>query len=300
MNRKFKELQDVAIKEGRLRLSPDQYKSAKNDMFGGNGFSKADSFLGKKMTAAAISRPTSVVETLGKVPEGFGEFKTWASEDVKIAVVAFLNPADFSGIMIRGVTKFDTIEFVSATGLASFSEDIENEGVASFVGIVAAGAEITAGIFGAPEVIPLIEAGEKFAKEQFKEEKVKTKRRDVFGEDPGSGHKARQEGGVAVSMPFGTTSTFVSGDDDLEEERWIKKPGDRNHKSIPEHMKGQRAFFLKRGTNKEMAKEDGSIIIYPWDWKFEDNFGFYRLEVILERHDSTPPEFEKDPGPIVE
>jgi hypothetical protein len=30
-------------------------------------------------------------------------------------------------------------------------------------------------------------------------------------------------------------------------------------------------------------------IIYPWDYKFEDNFGSYRLHVLLKRGSGKPP-----------
>lgn len=91
-------------------------------------------------------------------------------------------------------------------------------------------------------------------------------------------------------MPTGNTmQTFYSGDDSVEDTHWIKKPGDRTHKHLPDHMVGQGVFFLQTGKpNIEMCRRDGGILIYPWDHKFEDNFGFYRLHIILERHDSNP------------
>lgn len=58
--------------------------------------------------------------------------------------------------------------------------------------------------------------------------------------------------------------------------------------TLPESMKGKRAFFVQPGpNNKERAREDGDILIYPFDHKFEDNFGFYRLNIILERRDGS-------------
>jgi len=245
-----------------------------------------ESFLKKK---AALKGKDDLV-TLGQPPAGFSPSFEFKPEMEKAALVAFLSAADLFGLLISGMTKFDTIEFVSAAGIASFSEDIENEGIASFIGVVATGASVVASSFGAPEVVPIIKSAEQFAKERFKEEKVKTKRRDAFGVDPSTQHKARQEGGVVVSMPTGIImQTFYSGDDSVESTRWIKKPGDRTSKNLPDHMKGQGVFFLQPGKqNKEMCRHDGSILIYPWDHKFEDNFGFYRLQIILEKHDNPP------------
>lgn len=266
MTPEFREMQKSFAKTGILNISRADFIKQKSNMFG-----KSD------------------LTTVGEVPRGFGPSVEWKADQEKIAVVLFLSAADFLGAMITGVTKFDTIEIVSATGIASFSEDIENEGIASFIGVIAAGAIVTTSIFGAPEFAPVIKAGEEFAKKQFKEEKVKSKRRDAFGVDPSSLHKARQEGGVAISLPNGNISqVFTSGDDSVEAERWIKKPGDRTPKNLPEHMKGQAAFFLQPGKkNFVQVRHSGDILIYPWDHKFEDNFGFYKLHIILERHDQS-------------
>ena len=106
-------------------------------------------------------------------------------------------------------------------------------------------ATLAASDFGAPELAPVIGAAAKFAESRFQEKKVKTKRRDPFGEDPGTGAKARQEGGVIVSLPQPgvTTQIYYSGNSD-HEERWIKKPGTRDTAHLPDHVKkGGRSFF---------------------------------------------------------
>jgi hypothetical protein len=179
----------------------------------------------------------------------------------------------------------DTIRFVSATGFASFAEETKNESVGSLIGIVAAGATVAADSFGAPELAPVIGAAETFAREQFKEQKVKAKVRDPFGQDTNGG-RARQEGGVLVSMPMGTTTQIFSSGDSDHEGRWIKKPGTRDPEHFPNHVHD--AFFLQIDSdNTSRAAVDGDLIIYPWDEKYEDNFGFYRLHALLERGDPT-------------
>ena len=98
--------------------------------------------------------------------------------------------------------------------------------------------------------------------------KVKTKRRDPFGEDPGSGHKARQEGGVLISLPE-ARQAYYSGNGD-HEERWIKQPGTRDKAHYPSHVK--HAFFLQSGSgNARVTGAEGDFIIYPWDHDFGDN-----------------------------
>jgi hypothetical protein len=145
---------------------------------------------------------------------------------------------------------------------------------------------VAASAFGVPELAPVITAAEKFADTQFEEAKVKTKRRDPFGVDPGTGGKARQEGGVLVSL-LAAWQIYYSGDGD-HQERWIKKPGTRDAGHLPNHV--HNAFFLLPDSNNQMVSTaDGDIIIYPWDYKFEDNFGSYRLHVLLKRGSGKPP-----------
>jgi hypothetical protein len=266
-------------KTGRLAATQKTFEKRSVQAFGPKRVISADQTIAARLSAPGVVKPKSKVVQLGEAPDGFGKYIIWDPADSALALVVFLSAADFLGVMISGVRRTDTIEFVSATGLASFSEDTKNEGAGAFIGLIAAGASATATAFGAPAAIPIIEAGAKFAKTQFKEEKVKTKRRDAFGVDPGSGHKARQEGGVIVSLPEARTS-FYSG---KSESRWIKEPGTRDAAHLPDHVRG--AFFLLPGggTNRHIADADGDIFINAWDHIFEDNFGYYRLNVLLKR-----------------
>lgn len=236
--------------------------------------------IAARLTKPGQAQPKSTLLTIGEAPNGFGKTLLWAPEDEGIAAVVFLNAADPYGVMISGVMPGDTIEFVSATGTASFDEDIKNEGAAAFIGVIAVGASIVASAFGAPEAAPVIQAGADYAKTRFREENVRKKRRNPFGEDPGTGHKARAEGGVLVSMPSARRA-YYSGNSS-NKHRWIKKPGKRDLYHRPDHVRD--AFFLETNSrNFQRAAAAGDIIIYPWDHKFEDNFGGYRLHVLLKR-----------------
>jgi hypothetical protein len=295
MKPSFTKIQTLIDKNGQLTASRQMFLKRNVELFGPRKLLPARQTIAARLTKAGAPKPQTTITVVGDAPPGFGKTVNWHPNDAKLAVIVFLNAADPLGVMISGVKTTDVIRFVSATGNASFSEETENEGVGAFIGVVAAGATATAAAFGAPELAPVIGAAEKFAKDRFKEKKVKTKVRDAFGEDPGSGHKARQEGGVVVSLPTGaTTQNFISGNSD-HKERWIKEPGTRDAKHQPDHMKGRGAFFLQSGsTNKGKATADGDIIIYSWDHQFADNFGFYRLHVLLERGDGKLP----DPGPV--
>jgi len=267
-------------KKGALTASGTTYVQRNVALFGPKVVLPASRTIAARMTRPGQAIPKSTVVTIGEAPDGFGKQVLWHPDDAGLAVVIFLNAGDNLGVMISGAKPTDTIQFVSATGIASFAEETENEGVGAFIGIVAAGANVAAAAFGAPELAPVISAAAKFAQSRFQEEKVKTKRRDPFGEDPGTGHKARQEGGVIVSLPQ-AGQIFYSGNSD-HEERWIKKPGTRNEAHLPDHVKG--AFFLRAGSRaRHVALDDGEFIISPWDHIFSDNFGFYRLHALLKR-----------------
>jgi len=74
--------------------------------------------------------------------------------------------------MISGVRKTDTIEFEASVGVASFSKATKNKGIAAIIGIVAAGADLGAAAYRAPEAVPLIDAAAKFAQDEYQEQRA--------------------------------------------------------------------------------------------------------------------------------
>lgn len=275
--------------DGQVKVSRSDYVARNVARFGPAGLIPASRTIAARMVKPGDPPPRSTVTTVGEAPDGFGKQVQWNPRDSRLAVVAFLNAGDPLGVMISGAKPTDTLRVVSATGLASFAEDIENEGAGAIIGIVAAGANATAAAFGAPELKPVIDAGAAFAKDHFKEKLVKTKVRDPFGEDPGSGLKARQEGGVIVNMPK-AEKIYYSGNSD-HKERWIKSPGTRTDANRPDHV--DHAHFLRRSTTLRTFAA-GDFIISAWDYKFTDNFGFYRLHVLLQRGDGKLPDKDVD------
>jgi hypothetical protein len=281
----FSKHQALLVKAGSLDTTLKTFEQRNLEVFGAKRQVPDEHVVARLLTKPGEKTPKSTVVQVGEAPEGFGKYIAWDADDSGLAAVVYLSAADYLGVAITGVKRTDTIEFVSMVGLASFDEDTKNQGAGAFIGLIAAGASATAAAFGLPAAGPIIQAGAEFAKTQFKEEKVKTKRRDPFGVDPGSGLKARAEGGIIVSLPEART-TFYSGRD---ESRWIKKPGTRIDANRPSHVHG--AFFLLPDgtTNQRVAGADGDIIIYPWDHIFDDNFGFYRLNVLLKRGSGALP-----------
>ena len=284
-----KNLQMQISQDGHLKIDRTAYELQSVELFGPGMIIRASDTIAGRVTKPGKVPPKSEIKTVGEQPEGFGKQVDWDPADSGLALLIFINPADDLGVMISGVKATDTIDFVAAVGIASFAEETENEYTSSLIGIVAAGADLAAGDFGVPEATPLIAAGAKFAQDHFQANKVKTRRRDAFGVDPGSGLKARAEGGVIVSLPSAGT-IYYSGDSD-HQERWIKQPGTRDDQHLPDHVRD--AFFLQgRQKDKRTATEAGDIYISAWDSKFEDNFGFYQLHVLLQRGSGKLPVIE--------
>jgi hypothetical protein len=257
-------------------------------LFGAQRTIRASRTIAGRAAEPGQPKPRSTFTTVGEAPDGFGKQILWDANDPELALVIFLNAADPYGVMISGAKRTDSIEFIKSSGFASFSTDTENEGIPALIGIVAVGANLGATAFGAPEAAPLINAAAAFAKDRFKEKQVKTMRRDAFGEDPGTGHKARAEGGVIISMPE-AQQIFYSGNAD-HKDRWIKAPGTRDNAHRPDHVRN--AYFLDNrssNSNRRKSLAAGDFIISAWDHEFEDNVGFYRLHVLVKRGDGRLP-----------
>ena len=233
---------------------------------------------------ALNASPGNKVVQVGDEPEGFGKQFLWDRKDDEILLVVFVNAADNLGVSIANIRRSDIVSVTSASGIASFDEDTGNPSASSLVGLLAVGAKTGLGIAGFPQAIPVINEVEQFAKDKFKATNAKTKRRDAFGVDPGSGHKAKEEGGIIVTLPE-ASGPLYSGDDD-HKNRWIKPDGTRTDKNLPEHIAIGSAFFPRRGStshNTRTVTRNGEMFVLAWDWKFEDNAGFYKIFVHIKK-----------------
>jgi hypothetical protein len=277
-------------KSGKLSGGANYWRLAEARHPGQKKTIAAKPFQKPKAGAAVAAGGRSSLTVVGGegLPEGFGKGFTWDRAEDEALLVMFINAADPLGVSIDGLKEGDYVQVLSASGVASFSEDKGNPTASSIVGLVAAGAKVATTIGGIPEVVPVIDAAEKFAQDQFKATNAKTKRRDTFGVDPGSGHKARQEGGILVCLPE-AGGTFYSGDGD-HKDRWIKGDGVRTDDKLPAHLYG--SFFPRQGFadhNTRMVRQSGQVYVVPWDWKFEDNAGFYKVFVKLKKGNGLPP-----------
>jgi|KBSMisStaDraftv2_1062788.scaffolds.fasta_scaffold08452_1 hypothetical protein len=262
------------------------------------GGSSYRSFLKSKYGSHLKSNPANTIATSASSgsniigtsasPTGFGQTFEWDRKDDKVLFAVFLNAADELGVCIAGVERSDIIQITSASGISSFAEDKGNPTASSLIGLIAVGAKAVLGGSGNGEFIPIVEAAESFAKDQFKATNAKTKRRDAFGVDPGSGHKARQEGGVLVALPE-AGGPYYSGE---STSRYIKGDGTRTDEHLPAHIPYGTAFFLIHGDtahNTRTITQNGELYLLPWDWKFEDNAGYYKVFVLVQKGPPLPP-----------
>jgi len=270
-------LQAIAPRHGRTQLRPSVASLMRKQVAPG------------KEVAPVAPRSGPQVAALKGQPDGFGTQVAWTGEE-DFALVAFINTADDLGLCVTGVRDADTFEHVGVTGKASFSTDTKNNGIAGLIGVVAIGADIAATSFGAAALVPFITAGAAYAKGQFPESEVKSKRRDGNGEDD-NGHKARVEGGVIVCEPR-ARGIYYSGDGD-HQDRWIQPDGTRNDANLPRHIPAGDAFFLQRHMRaRQELHGTGDLFLSAWDWNFPDNAGSYEVHFILrraEKRDTTTP-----------
>lgn len=143
----------------------------------------------------------SLINTIGEAPPGFGQTFWWDRKDDQILLLVYVNAANYGGVAIENLADGDQVIVGDISGIASFTEDTGNPTLAGIVGLVAAGAEVVATGLGAPELVPIINQANEFAQREFKASGAKHKKRDGYGVDPGSGHKAKQEGGVIMCLP---------------------------------------------------------------------------------------------------
>jgi hypothetical protein len=220
----------------------------------------------------------STVSAVAGQPAGFGVTVNWVGDE-DLAVTGFVATTDEWGLAVSGVTDFDTFEVVDAAGTATFAQQETNKGVASLVTIIAAGASLGAAVFGAPELAPFITAAGAALAKAFPESKHPWKPRDAYGQIPGTDEFAMEEGGMIVCAPD-AQGTYQSGDDD-HRDRWAQSEHDRSDDHLPAQV--QAGFFVQRDHNRRTLYGNGTMIIAPWDYKFLDNIGVYRVDFILRR-----------------
>jgi hypothetical protein len=239
------------------------------------------------------------VSALGDQPDGFGFQVDWNVDD-DMAIVAFVNSSSVEGLRVTGIRDGDTFQLDTATGIATYAVDTENEGIPGLISVVAVGADVVAGLYGQEELIPLINAAQTYAQQRFPERQEHAKPRNPFGvgEDGGL---ARAEGGVIICAPAAHQLYNSGSDSDAGRRRWIQGDGHRIPENYPDHIAAGTAFFLRSDAPVETLHGTGSMVLGAWDGAnaFPDNFGFYEVSFVLRRgrprDTNTPVGVERPP-----
>lgn len=215
----------------------------------------------------------------------------WDRQEEEIVVVMFVNAEDPTGVFVENLRPNDVVSVREMAGIASFSDNKdEKEALSGFIGLLATGASVAK-----PELKDALNKAQKEAEKLFGLIPNTGKKRTADGREAGKSSYARQEGGVIVCLP-GSGGTFESGPRGkwglTGSDRWIKEgKGARTDNRIPKHVK--QAYFPIQGKylhNSRKVTASGALIIAPWDYKFEDNKGFYRLHVHIKRGEPVDPD----------
>lgn len=231
-------------------------------------------------SSSKTDRQAAPATTLN-LPKGYQEnFFSWDRKEDTLLVL-FVATNDDLGISIDGLQYGDRISIESASGQASFSTEYDWGNIvgASITAVLGKGLEILDKTYTAGQFSGLIKKGEDFMQDQFKDYKKPGKVRDAFGVDPGSGHKAKQEGGVLVCLPGNIGASYSSKD----RNHWIKEPGDRYDIAQPPQIED--GFFVMRNANHNTryirSTNKGQVVVLAWDHIFKDNIGYYKVAVRL-------------------
>lgn len=218
-----------------------------------------------------------------RIPENIAAMELWVE----------VSATDQEGIVVDGMKKGDILEIHDISGICSFSES-DNKVLAGFVAIAGGILQDGTNYYTKDKADKTNEALEQQTKELQAElsNKNPNKRRDGYGQDPGTDDFAKHEGGIIVCMPEAKGPLYAT------EENWLaggaKKNG-RLPEFISENIKSKNSFFPCRKTGGALSAKamvDGTFHILAFDQKFNDNGGTYTVKVIVTRENQFMPHEE--------
>ena len=208
----------------------------------------------------------------------FGPDVTIPSDAKAVAFWAEISSTDDSGITVDGVKEGDLVEIVDVAGICSFDDKTTVQRIAGIVGIVTGVLSTGLPLFGATKAAVVAKAFGDQAntlKGKLGNPSTGGKRRDGYGEDLGSGHFAKHEGGILVCLPSARGVLFATPDNYLAD-------GAKERGRLPEYFSKNvtdyNCFFPCRregGLMEKKAERDGPVHIIAFDSKFTDNAGKY-------------------------
>ena len=203
----------------------------------------------------------------------------WDRSAPSISLVLFINAADPAGVSISNLQANDEVNVTEMAGLASFDADKGNSVSYSIAGLLLSVGEAVAVGTGHPEFQGPIDELEAIARQAFGADRPRGKVRDAFGVAEDGENKARQEGGILVTLP-GAVGPYRSGED---EKLWVQGDGERTDPNRPGHV--EYGFFPTRDPehNRRPVGRAGTLFVTAWDWMYSDNAGYYKVFMTITR-----------------
>ena len=201
-----------------------------------------------------------------------------------VDVWAEISATDHSGITVDGIKAGDVVEIVDVSGICSFDSNLGQK-VLSLVAIISGTAAAASSLFDIEKVEGRIKDFKHQASELAKEagDALKGSRRDGYGQDPGTGEFATEEGGLLVCMPsacgvfYATEENHLTGNAHEDGRLLIHTKS---------NLQDHNCFFPCRkdgGVMKTKAKQDGTLHIIAFDSNFGDNAGKYEVKFRVSR-----------------
>lgn len=189
------------------------------------------------------------------------------------------------GAVISGVLPGDTLIVYSASGIASF-DSTSMKLVKAVLGIANAIAGDVLMFATEGAAAPFVAAWNTAVSDlgaAVGDADIKSKRRDPYGRDPGTGDYASHEGGLIVCMPeskgavYATDDYYLGGD---------SKDHGRRYQDYSAAAKQHNVLFpcpVNGGLMRATATVAGAINILAFDSKFDDNAGAYSVGICVVR-----------------
>lgn len=199
-----------------------------------------------------------------------------------------ISSTDRVGLTIDNLKKGDVVHIDSLSGIASF-EKSSNKVLAGFVAIAGGILQDGLSLYTTDKAKATNEAIGKQTQVLTKElsKEVNGKKRDGYGQDPGSGDFAKGEGGVIMCMPTANGAVYAAPENNLKS--GAKKNG-RLAQYHSDNINRLNCWFPSRkdgGTKEKVVQSDGPLHVLAFDKQFSDNGGSYTCKIIVTRPSPT-------------
>ncbi|WP_025762614.1 hypothetical protein [Dyadobacter tibetensis] len=202
-------------------------------------------------------------------------FKLWVS----------IPANDDTGVIIDNVLPGDEIYVYDASGIASFKKT-SMKLVKAIVGIANAIAGDVLMVATEGAAAPFVGAWNTALKgigDAVGDSDISHGRRDMFGQDPGTGDYGKNEGGLIVCMPESRGAIYASDSYHLADD---SKSQGRKYQYYSQAIKDKNAFFpcpVPDGRMSGKATISGAVHVLAFDSNFQDNAGSYNVGLIVVR-----------------